>query len=99
MRTKIGVLLVVPLLIILCLPCYAQSKTKITFLWWPDPGGGFEETISDFERENPDIDVEMIKGPTSTDTRETMYTTSFLAGEATYDMVLIDIVWLPKFAK
>lgn len=78
---------------------YAQKKIKITFLWWPDPGRGFEEIISDFEKENPDIDVEMVKGPTSTDTRETMYTTSFLAGESTYDMVLMDIIWLPKFAK
>lgn len=77
----------------------AKEKTKITFLWWPDPGGGFEEIISDFEKESPDIDIEMIKGPTSTDTRETMYVTSFLSGEATYDMVLMDIVWLPKFAK
>ncbi|RKY27822.1 MAG: ABC transporter substrate-binding protein [Candidatus Omnitrophota bacterium] len=79
--------------------CYPQEKTKITFLGWPDPGGGFEEVISDFEKENPDIDVEMIKGPTSTDTRETMYVTSFLAGEATYDMVFMDIIWVPKFAK
>jgi multiple sugar transport system substrate-binding protein len=77
----------------------AKEKIKITFLWWPDPGGGFEEVISDFEKENPDIDVEMIKGPTSTDRRETMYTTSFLAGESTYDTVLMDIIWLPKFAK
>lgn len=78
---------------------FAQEKTKISFLWWPDPGGGFEEIISDFEKENPDVDVEMIKGPTSTDTREVMYVTSFLAREATYDLVLMDIIWLPKFAK
>lgn len=91
--------LIISLVIVYCFPAYAQEKTKITFLWWPDPGGGFEEVISDFEKENPDIDVEMIKGPTSTDTRETMYVTSFLAGEATYDMVLMDIIWLPKFAK
>ena len=31
--------------------CYPQGKTKITFLGWPDPGGGFEEVISDFEKE------------------------------------------------
>lgn len=81
-------------------PAFAQrEKTTITFLWWPDPGGGFEEVIADFERENPAISVEMIKGPTSTDTRETMYVTSLLASEATYDMILMDIVWLPKFAK
>lgn len=99
MRTKIKVLLTTLLIVAICLSCYARMTTKITFLWWPDPGGGFEEVISDFERENPDIDVEMIKGPTSTDARETMYTTSFLAREATYDVVLMDIVWLPKFAK
>ena len=90
-------MLIVLLFIIISLPSYA--KTKITFLWWPDPGGGFEEVISDFEKENPDIDVEMIKGPTSTDIREMMYITSFLAREATYDMVLMYIIWLPKFVK
>lgn len=77
----------------------AQEKIKITFLWWPDPGGGFEKIIEDFEKENSDIDVEMIRGPTSTDAREAMYVTAFLAGEATYDMVLMDIIWLPKFAE
>lgn len=96
---KGGLLTIVASLMIFSLPCHAQPKAKITFLWWPDPGGGFEEVISDFERENPHIDVEMLRGPTSTDTRETMYTTSFLAGEATYDMVLMDIIWLPKFAE
>jgi multiple sugar transport system substrate-binding protein len=82
-----------------CFTSCAREKGKITFLWWPDPGGGFEKAISDFEKENPGIDVEMVKGPTSTDTRETMYTTSFLAGQATYDMVLMDITWVPKFAR
>lgn len=76
----------------------AAEKTKISFLWWPDPGGGFEELIADFQKTNPDINVEMIKGPTSTDTRETMYVTSFLAGEAAYDLVLMDIIWVPKFS-
>ena len=35
---------------------------------------------------------DMVKGPASTDARETMHTVSFLAQEATYDMVLMDIV-------
>lgn len=87
------------LLVLLPSNTYAQgNKVRISFLWWPDPGGGFEEVARDFERENPFIDVEMIKGPTSTDLRQDMYVTSFLAGESTYDMVLMDIVWVPKFA-
>ncbi|MFH1258514.1 MAG: extracellular solute-binding protein [Elusimicrobiota bacterium] len=76
----------------------AAEKTKISFLWWPDPGGGFEELIADFPKTDPNINVEMIKGPTSTDTRETMYVTGFLAGEAAYDLVLMDIIWVPKFS-
>jgi len=33
---------------------YAQgNKVKICFLWWSDPGGGFERVVKDFERENP----------------------------------------------
>ena len=78
---------------------YAQgNKARISFLSWPDPGGGFEEVVADFKRENPGIDVEIIKGPTSTDLRQDMYVTSFLAGEPTYDMVLMDIIWVPQFA-
>jgi multiple sugar transport system substrate-binding protein len=78
---------------------YAQgNKARISFLSWPDPGGGFEQVVADFERENPGIHVEIIKGPTSTDLRQDMYVTSFLAGEPTYDMVLMDIIWVPKFA-
>jgi len=77
----------------------AEGQKKISFLWWPDPGGGFEEVIADFESENPDIDVEMIKGPTSTDVRESMYITNFLAEESTYDLALMDIIWVPKFAE
>ena len=75
------------------------NEVKISFLWWSDPGGGFEEVVRDFKKENPWIDVEIIKGPTSTDLRQDMYVTSFLAGESTYDMVLMDIVWVPKFAQ
>jgi len=90
---------VISLIVVFPLLVYADEQVKITFLWWPDPGGGFEEVIKDFEKENSDIRVEMIKGPTSTDTREMMYITGFLAGRSDYDMVLMDIVWLPKFAK
>ncbi|MFC2149744.1 ABC transporter substrate-binding protein [Candidatus Auribacterota bacterium] len=86
------------LIVVSCLSSCGEKKTKISFLWWPDPGGGFEEIISDFEKKNPGINVEMIKGPTSTDAREVMYATSYLAGMHTYDMVLMDIIWLPKFA-
>jgi multiple sugar transport system substrate-binding protein len=88
-------------ILIICLSSSAFAKgnrVSISFLWWPDPGGGFEEVVEDFERDNPLIDVEMIEGPTSTDLRQNMYITSFLAGQSTYDLILMDIVWVAKFA-
>lgn len=42
------------LLVLLSSSVYAQgNKVKISFLWWSDPGGGFERVVKDFERENP----------------------------------------------
>src|SRR6185503_15537909 len=40
----------------------------------------------------------LVEGPAPTDTREDMYSVSFLSGEAAYDIVYCDVVWIPKFA-
>lgn len=94
-----GKILLTILLALLAFSVQAQDhKVRISFLSWPDPGGGFEEVVKDFERKNQSIDVEIIKGPASTDLRQDMYVTSFLARGSAYDLVLMDIVWVPKFA-
>lgn len=75
-----------------------SSYITIRFLDAPDIGGGWKEIIRQFEQENPDIHVELVEGPAATDTRESMYSTAFMAGEAVYDLVYMDIVWVAKFA-
>lgn len=72
--------------------------TVIRFVVQPDAGGGFKEIVDRFNRAHPDIRVEMVEGPASTDSREEMYIGAFMAGDSPYDVVLMDVVWVPKFA-
>ncbi|HBB34980.1 MAG TPA: ABC transporter substrate-binding protein [Cyanobacteria bacterium UBA8803] len=61
-----------------------------TVLWQP--------FIKEFEAKNPDINLEAVAGPTDTNLIEDLYTSAFLLGDSPYDLVYMDIVWVPKFA-
>ena len=54
--------------------------------------------IAQFQQENPNIRIEITEGPNATDALEDLYTASFLLGNSPYDLVDMDIVWVPKFA-
>jgi multiple sugar transport system substrate-binding protein len=51
-----------------------------------------------FTAKNPDLRLEPVEGPTATNLVEDLYTSSFLLGDSPYDLVFMDIVWVPKFA-
>jgi multiple sugar transport system substrate-binding protein len=51
-----------------------------------------------FEAEHPGTHVDLVEGPQSTDLRESLYTTSLLARDPTFDLVYLDVTWTPKFA-
>lgn len=76
----------------------ADSRAVVRYLANPDVGGFSKVIIQKFEEAHPDIRVEMVEGPSAPNTREDMYSTSFMAKEDTYDLVYMDVVWLPKFA-
>lgn len=54
--------------------------------------------FQDFEKENPGIRINVIEGPNAANLIEDLYSSAFLLGESPYDLVLLDIVWTPKFA-
>jgi multiple sugar transport system substrate-binding protein len=54
--------------------------------------------VQQFERENPDIRLQIVEGPNNVDQVEGQYTTAFLLGNSPYDLVNMDIIWVPKFA-
>ncbi len=70
----------------------------LTVLMEPDGTGTWQALVDQFNRESAGLPVVLIEGPTSTDTREDMYSTSFLAGEAGFDIVYMDVSWVAKFA-
>jgi trehalose/maltose transport system substrate-binding protein len=64
----------------------------------PDGTGVWHDLINQFNDLHPQIRVRLIEGPAATNTREDMYSASFLSGAAGYDLVYSDVVWVPKFA-
>ena len=74
-----------------------QEGVSITFLDTEDKSDAWAEIIANFEERHPGIDVQLIEGPASTDTRETQYATTLLAEDSTYDLIWMDVIWLPKF--
>jgi len=64
----------------------------------PDGTGVWRDLIVDFNREYPGPPVRLIEGPPATNTREDLYATSFLSGDASYDIVYCDSIWVAKFA-
>jgi multiple sugar transport system substrate-binding protein len=75
-----------------------DGKVHIRYLASPDVGGFSKVIIDRFEKAHPGIKVDMIEGPSSGDARENMYSTAFMAKDDAYDLVYMDIAWLPKFA-
>jgi multiple sugar transport system substrate-binding protein len=64
----------------------------------PDGTGIWHDLINQFQSLHPDIHIRLVEGPPATNTREDMYSTSFLSGSAGYDIVYCDVIWVPKFA-
>ncbi|QUY43804.1 ABC transporter substrate-binding protein [Acaryochloris marina] len=54
--------------------------------------------IAEFEAQHPDIRIEVIEGPSTSNIVEDLYVSAFLLGNAPYDLVYMDITWVAKFA-
>jgi multiple sugar transport system substrate-binding protein len=76
----------------------SRDGRELSILMEPDGTGVWRELIQEFERERPGTHIRLVEGPPSTNTREDMYSTSFLSGAAGYDIVYADVIWTPKFA-
>src|SRR6266545_2540636 len=71
---------------------------ELSLLMEPDGSGLWRELLDDFNKAHPGIHVRLVEGPAPTDTREDMYSVSFLSGETAYDIVYGDVIWIPKFS-
>jgi multiple sugar transport system substrate-binding protein len=64
----------------------------------PDGTGIWGKLISEFNRRTPDVQVRLVEGPPATNAREDLYSTSFLSGKSSFDIVYCDVIWVAKFA-
>ena len=87
------------MLIVSLRPADTGSKRgELSVLMEPDGTGVWHRLLDRFNQGHPNTPVRLVEGPASTDTREDMYSTAFLAGSGGYDIVYCDVVWVPKFA-
>lgn len=86
------------LTVVFVLPALTQQPVQIRVFMQALEAAQWQPFIEEFEQQNPDIDLEIITGPNDTNLVEDLYTSAFLLGDSPYDLVYMDIVWVPKFA-
>ncbi len=92
-----GITILITLLIFVS-PSRTQEPVKITVMMQALEAAQWEPLEARLEAANPDIDLEIIKAPNATNLVEDLYTSSFILGDSPYDLVYLDMAWLPKFA-
>jgi multiple sugar transport system substrate-binding protein len=76
----------------------SQQPVHVSVLIQALEGTQWRPAVAAFEAENPDIKLDVVEGPNATNLVEDLYTTSFLLGNSPYDLVYMDVIWVPKFA-
>jgi multiple sugar transport system substrate-binding protein len=82
----------------LIIPALTQQPVKVQVLMSAIEASQWQPFVDKFEEENPTINLEILEGPNETNLVEDLYTSAFLLGDSPYDLVYLDIVWVPKFA-
>ncbi|MBE9180997.1 extracellular solute-binding protein, partial [Oculatella sp. LEGE 06141] len=76
----------------------SQQPITLTVLMPAPDTPPWRPLIEEFQSQNPNIRVQIVEGPNASDAVEDLYTSSFLLGDSPYDMVVMDVIWVPKFA-
>lgn len=94
----VGLLIAALVLVtVLIFPATTQPVT-ITVLMQALEAAQWQPLVEKFNQEHSDIELTIVEGPNATNQVEDLYTSSFLLGRSPYDLVYMDIVWVPKFA-
>jgi len=83
--------------LLIVLPVRSQPVV-LTFLMNAPEVPPFRPIIREFEQKNPGIRINMVEGPNASNLIEDLNTSSFLLGGSPYDLINMDVTWVPKFA-
>ena len=85
-------------ILFLALPAPVCSQVALRMIGPEDLGGAWAEIVRRFQERNPEIGIQYIPGPWSTEQRQDMYIRSFMSGDA-FELVYMDVIWTAKFAE
>ncbi|MBD2109310.1 ABC transporter substrate-binding protein [Nodosilinea sp. FACHB-13] len=74
------------------------SPTTLSFVVPLDEVVAWQRLVADFNEQNPDIRLELVQGDYNTDQAKAIYSADLSSGSPQYDLVYMDVVWLPWFA-
>jgi multiple sugar transport system substrate-binding protein len=80
------------------LPALSQQPVVITMLMQGQDRANWAPFFEEFNQKNRDIRLNVVEGPFDSNLVENLYTSAFLLGDSPYDILNMDIVWVPKFA-
>lgn len=77
----------------------AQQPVTLNLLMLaPDVQPFRQGMVKDFEAKNPGIRINIVEGPNAANLVEDLYSSAFLLSDSPYDLVLMDVIWVSKFA-
>ncbi len=79
-------------------PALPEEKVTLNVLIFAGEATQWAPFVKEFNAKNPDIQFNLLEAPNATNIVEDLYTSAFLLGDSPYDLVHMDIVWVPKFA-
>lgn len=94
----LGVVLCTFLLSVSCITPAQADPITLSFLVAAFEVPVWKPLIAEFEAQHPEIHIEVIEGPSTSNIVEDLYVSAFLLGNAPYDLVYMDITWVAKFA-
>lgn len=56
------------------------------------------ESVRNFERSHPRIHIQLVGGPLDTEQISDLAISSLLLGDTPYDLLMVDVSWLPRYA-
>ncbi len=78
---------------------FIDNSTKINILMPAPFADSTKDLIDQFNKENKgDINIKVIRGPRETESVSDLAISSLLLGNSPFDILMIDITWLPKYA-
>ena len=86
--------------LLISLVLWAQPRKEPVSILMPAPfADATVELVEAFNREHPNIDLTVTRGPLETEAVSDLAISSLLLGNSPYDVLLMDVTWTPKYAK